>query len=628
MAASLRDSHSPWNARARSLLGWAALLLLVLAFGAYLNADHELFLFDSKHIEQVEQTGGALGAVRDFLHGQLNPDAPLTFLTFALNRAFNESVGLDGFEITSFLLVNILLHGLNGLLVLILLRGLLKLAGADDMANSWILVLLAALFVVHPIHASSVAYIIQRRGLLATTFYLLGVISFLRVRATSGLDGTWTRGRLAWLVAVPVFYWLSLRAKNLGLTLPLTCLVIEVFLRAQERVPWKKIVALLGGMLMLSSAAIFVFLGKRGFVNVASLSIGHFGPEPTWGLWEHFLTESRVIVHYWKLLLLPLPQWSCIDHDFSVSAGFFDGLAGVSVAFHGVLLAVAVWAARRQRFLVAMGVAWFYVTLIPYAFLPQPEVFAEYKTYLPSVGLILVLAGLLRLPGRQVSARLQIAVLVIVITGLMALTVSRNTIYQSRVNLWTDAVQKSPGKWRTHYNLGVALAEEESYAEAEHHYSEALRLEPRLYLAHSNLAGILAEQGRHDEAIVHYREVLVLHPESSLAHYRLANTLARAGQTDEAVHHYLAALAIEPDLVEAHANLGIVLVRGDRLNEGIEHLRTAARLRPDSAAIQRELQELLAPRTQESPVEDDGETGPVEEDQSGIGSVPRSSPRD
>lgn len=628
MASSLRDSPSPRKVRARSFLGWSALFLLALAFGAYLNADHQAFLFDSKHIEQVEQTEGALGAVRDFYRGRLNPDAPLTFLTFAWNYAFNKTVGLDGFEVTTFLLVNILLHGLNAFLLFLLLRDLLRVADTRESEGIWIPVLLAALFVVHPLQASSVAYIVQRRGLLATTFYLLGVISFLRVRSSPELARTWTRSRLAWLVAIPVFYWLSLRSKNLGLTLPLTCLVIELCLRVRERVPWKRVLALLAGMLLLISAAILVFLGKRGLFDAESLTIGYFGPEPSWGLWEHFLTESRVFVHYWKLLLLPLPRWSCIDHDFPLSAGFFDGFAAAAVVFHLVLLAVAVYAAYRHRYLIAMGIAWFYVALIPYAFLPQQEVFAEYKTYLPSIGLILVLAGLLRWPRRRASRRVQITVLAIVVIGLLALTVNRNTIYQSRVNLWTDAVQKSPGKWRTHYNLGAALTEEKRYAEAEDHYSKALRLEPGLFLAHSNLAGVLAKQGRLDEAIAHYREVLVLRPERSMAHYRLANTLAGLGRTDEAIRHYLSALEIEPDLVEAHANLGIVLARASRSSEGIEHLRTAARLRPDSVAIQRELQRLLAPRAQESPVEENGEIAPVDSNHSGTRSISRSPPPD
>ncbi|MHC4674258.1 MAG: hypothetical protein ACYTBZ_17370, partial [Planctomycetota bacterium] len=152
------------------------LLIVIISAVCYLNADHETFLFDS-NLDQIEVPDTSL-ALNRYLHRFIfefwKPGIELSRATFMLNTFLNESLGLDTYDITTFLVVNVLIHAFNSCLVYFLVGAMLRAVGADRSPSIWIPLVLAVLFAVHPMQASSVAYIVQRRGMLATLFYILG----------------------------------------------------------------------------------------------------------------------------------------------------------------------------------------------------------------------------------------------------------------------------------------------------------------------------------------------------------------------------------------------------------------------------------------------------------------------
>ena len=92
--------------------------------------------------------------------------APVTMFSFLLDHTFwKHNVG--GYHFT-----NILLHGINGLLVYALI---FQLTGSRRVG--WVT---AALFAVHPVHLESVAWISSRKGLLAAAFLLAGSICWMK----------------------------------------------------------------------------------------------------------------------------------------------------------------------------------------------------------------------------------------------------------------------------------------------------------------------------------------------------------------------------------------------------------------------------------------------------------------
>ena len=391
---------------------------------------------------------------------------------------------------------------------------------------------------------------------------------------------TWTWANLLLAGAIPLCLWLGYRSKSIALTFPLVILALEFSFLAPDRAALRRYLRYLVPAVLACLAIGGVFLWAHGLLDLRDLRILPHGQQlQSPGL--HFLTEARAFVHYWKLLVLPLPAWMSIDHDFPLSTDLLRRGEIFALAFHAALLTLAVLAALRRYALAAAGIFWFYLTLLPYAVVPQTELLVEYKTYLPSVGLVLILAELLRRRWLHVPQTPKLAVAGIVAALLLVTTVRRNVIYQSPVNLWADALAKYPHSLRPHSNLASALLKQGRVDEAIAHYAAALRIAPASFAAHTGLGLALVEQGRIDEAINQYQVALQIDPDCAAAHLSLGTALSRLARLDEANTHFLAVLSRDPENAEAHNNLGINLAKVGQTAEALEQFAAAVRLRPE-----------------------------------------------
>ncbi len=147
----------------------------------------------------------------------------------------------------------------------------------------------------------------------------------------------------------------------------------------------------------------------------------------------------------------------------------------------------------------------------------------------------------------------------------------------------SSALRLKPDYADAYGNLGIALAQQRRFEEAEAAYQQALRLHPRMARAHNNLGNLLAEQGKLEEAIACYRRAIHLQPGYPDAHSNLGNALRERGETEAAIAALREAIRIRPHYPEAHNNLGIALVKERAFDEAFHHYRTALHMRPDYA---------------------------------------------
>jgi tetratricopeptide (TPR) repeat protein len=488
-------------------------------------------------------------------------------------------------------LVNILLHGLNAVLIWILLRHL-SVPGA---------LLAACLFALHPVHVESVAWITERKNVLSGFFYLLALLAYLgfspaaqNPAASPGVEGgfspcgSYSRRWVCYLLAL-FLYLCALLSKTITCSLPATILLLLWWKR--DRIHWRDLSPLL---------PFFVVGAALGLLTVW-MEKHHVGAQgEVWALSvvDRCLVAGRALWFYAGKLLWPrdlifiYPRWQV---DSGVWWQYLFPLTA------GAVLALLWFMRRRTGKGPLVAVLYFAVTLVPalgfFNVYPMQFSFvADHFQYLASIGLIgLVSASisaiLKRLPSLQRSGQL-ICLGVLLVFGAQVWHLGRS--YINIETLWRDTIAKHPDAWLAHNNLGTELYERGSIDEAILHYLEALRSNPTYAQAHNNLGMALEDKGSLDEAVNHYRRAVDIRPDYADAHTNLGVALARQGRLDEAVSHFTQALRLKPTSAQIHNNLACAFLSKDRLDEAVDHYRQALRLQPDYAEAHTNLGVALA----------------------------------
>jgi len=532
---------------------------------AYSSAFPGAFVFDdAPHISRNPQLDRPL----DYLPGgpgySAQPGRAVTFATFALDRK------VAGNAPTFHRAVNVAIHIVSALLVLALSLTAFqapRLRGSALAPQAWAVGLVAGLlFVAHPIQTQAVTYIVQRLASLATLFYLLAALLYVRWRnaGEAGSRGWAVRATYAGALVAAV---LAMRSKEIAFTLPAALLLLEAALfdgpwkrRLAWLIPFAAAAALIPATLLTSSAPAGAVLGDPSDATRVQTAMSRG---------DYLLTQFTVIARYLGLIVLPAGQ--TIDHDLKVRHSLADPAVLGSAA---ILLAVAAGAAwllfasspRRSRpldpaaRLAAVGIAWFFLALsVESSLIPIVDVMVEHRVYLPFAGLSISVAALLALLARRIASDRIVAITVAVGLFLAAVlgvvTWKRNEVWSSEVALWTDAVAKSPAKARPRHNLGVSLHRLGRHAEAMPLLRDAIRLDPAYAMGHESLGVALGDAGRPAEAEAHFRRAIELDPKLAEPWFDLGTVRFDARRYAEAVPFFEQAIALRRVYPDAYANL-------------------------------------------------------------------------
>jgi len=594
----------------------ASLLLATLAALVYANSLGNGFVFDDLELVVANtQIRTATDFSKMFGIGGWGKYRPIRAASYALDYR------LFGLNPAGFRAFNILYHVVNGTVLFVILRAVLKQTRPALLA--------AILFIVHPIQTDSVTYIAGRRDLLFTLFYLAGFYAFVRYRQTA-------RVRYLWLAGVS--YYLSLLSKEMAVTLPLLCLCYEVIrslptTSSEGRTSWQFLREATRDL--FARHKWFYLAMGAAFALVASYYVFFFRvsrQRALWGggLWPTLLTSARIFAHYLKLLVFPVT----LNADYSYNAFPISySLGEARVIFALMILGAAWWGIYRLLALnrwAAFGGIWFFITLAPVSqLIPHHEMMAEHYLYLPSAGFFLAAALLverqLANPSRFAAASIAFGLVVLL---LGARTIIRNRDWKDDLTLWAKTVKTAPESARAHTNLGEAYMRRGLFVGAEQEFGEALRIAPNDAVNLDNHGLALLRLGRLDEAERMFREALRVFPLPSTL-TNLGLLYLRRGQLDEAEREFTSvlqsgrlgrslhaaalnnlgiisslkrkpeeaetafkgAIALEPNNVDARANLGKLYLDRGRFQEGSKQLEEAVLLKRSDPNLYRLLGE-------------------------------------
>lgn len=562
----------PWPLLTRPYI--VLVILFVLALLIYSNSFTVPFLFDDTD-NIVENIGiRTLGHYLD-----LAGTRSVGYLSFALNYYWG------GFNVFGYHLVNLLVHVTNGFLVywlVLLLSSPLAgegRVGGEDRVAPWIALGAALLFVAHPIQTQAVTYIVQRFASLVTLFYLFTVVAYLKWRL-----GSAGMARLFWYAGALLSSVMAMKTKENSFTIPLMILFVEmIFFWPIKKKQW---VALVPFFLTL-------------VIIPLSLSVGIGGeevfPRDTMEISrpDYLFTQFPVLITYLRLLFFPVGQ--NLDHHYPIYDSLGSPQVWGSLLVLFLLFGLSLYLLKRTRGpwkLISFGILWFFLTIsIESSIIPIKDVIFEHRVYLPSVGYCLVVS-LIGAWGweRWKSSRVWLGVLCFfMISGLALATYQRNSVWQNKMTLWQDVIQKSPNKARGYSNLGSVFETQGQLDEAAKNYQTALKLQPDYMQAHNNLGNIFVAQGHLDEAIKEYLAALALDPNVAQIHYDLGIAYAQKERIEEAIKEYKKALEIRPHYPKAHNNLGIIYATKGRHQEAIQAFEAALSYQPDYASARNNL---------------------------------------
>ena len=426
----------------------------------------------------------------------------------------------------------------------------------------------AAVFAVHPLHVESVAWVMGRKDMLASLFYLGSMLAYIRYTE----DGNQKR-----YVGALALFILGLLCKSIVVTLPVVVLIWHWW--KQGRVTGTGVARMLPFFvigLAITITDMLVYKGKE------VLDLGY-------SMIERVFIAAKALWFYAGKLAWPA-ELAVIYPHFDISTR--NPLSWIAVA-GAVAVLLLLWHARHRIGRGALaGVLFFVVTLLPvlgfidYGYMQFSFVADRYQ-YLAGMGVIATAVGgaaaygANRLAGGWRTAAAAV-VMTAVLVALGVKTWQQSGIYRNDGVFYHHILSINPTARRAQYNLGNWYLEEKHYDEALARYHIALEQNPRYVSVPINLAVTHDRMGQPEEAIKWYRHALQVDPRNLHAMGGLSHVLVRQGRYEEGLKTFRRMVKVDASRANSYAGMGNVLNAMGRHEEALWSYQKALALASSS----------------------------------------------
>lgn len=557
-------------------------LIVLAGIVVYSNTLHVPLVMDDEHISSF----GQKSLLETLLHGGARRVADFTFVL---------GYQIHGLQVTGYHLVNLAIHLTSAVtLYFVIVSALASLRTSFPPSESALEeslfvdkfspLVTALLFVTHPLQTQAVTYIIQRYTSLATFLYLLSVLFFLKGRLSYAKSGAscrlWLLGAISLMAGT-----LAMGCKQIAATLPVMLVFLEIFL-FRGRLLNRKFFFAFGAFFIIGLIFVLIKWHDSSIHDLLYYLHQATSENTQISRTTYFLTQTRVVVTYLRLLLLPFDQ--SLVHDAPVYTKLSLPVI-VALGLHIFLGSIALFLFKRSRSnllsdnwvkgllqrMVSLGIIWFYTAMaVESSIFPIKDVIFEHRIYLPSVGFFITITAGMALAVRvsQLNFKATWGVIAVLCLVLGCLTVARNRVWNDTLTLYQDAASKAPDNVLAVANLGDEYLLRNMPGKALPYLLQAIELEPNLdgpsvvYLGEA-LRGLNLDDSRFttgkeyvlpDGAVYDYRFTGVAFNNMGLAYELL-------GYPEKALQSYRKAIRVLPGYDLAWYNLGLLSTRlGDK----------------------------------------------------------------
>ena len=524
-----------------------SIIIFFLSFLLYVPSLWYSFVWDDTSIIHTE-----INTIKDhgiFWRGGLYY-RPLMAMSFLLDNA------LWGGKPHGFHLTNMVINSLNCVLVFILGTFLFKKNSSATKVQSHKRTLIlnpnrgllapffaALIFLCHPAHADSVAWVAGRTDVLATTYFLVSFLSYIIYRETSDKKA---------LIVTAFSFVLALLSKEIAIALPLVFLMYDLLI---FRKGTKTSLAISGGCAIV----LIAYLAARGGSDLTAVFSAMFAkmslsPDKL-TLIDYIKETSYGLGFYWQKTMAP------------VKLTIFPEIhTGWNLFFLLTLIILIGITAIKKYYFMAFSIGLFLVSLLPslpVLFFNLPSPVAVRYLYLPVLGVSLGLAYAI---GKMKKVNYQIISLFLIILIFSGLSISRASDWKENETLWKREVAENNSMFARAQYIGCLL-EKEKIDQAEKEIFSAMR------------------------AAREFKQGVAKHVISAL-YSHLGHVLVKKGDMDGAEKAFLEAKEYDPSKAGIYHNLAFVHFTQYEKNPSKENLEKVKRSFLESIKI--------APGSQES----------------------------
>jgi tetratricopeptide (TPR) repeat protein len=434
----------------------------------------------------------------------------------------------------------------------------------------------AALFAIHPLRVESVAWAAERKDVLSMFFGMACLYAYAFYAESSKIS--------KYLLCLLLFSF-AMMSKPMMVTLPFVLLLLDYW-------PLKRFQKILAGQgNVFNQTGKLVWEKIPFFILTIAVSILTFWAQTkedvvaSKAIWPLFRRASNAIVSYISYLEktfwpFNLAVFYPYESYFPLWKILISGIVLISI-----ILSVLYYI-RKLPFLF-VGWFWYLGTLIPVIGLLQvgEQAMADRYTYLPSIGIAIMLAWGLPLLFRSENMRKKILfpTAIAVLASLVVLTWQQCGYWKNSIKLFNHALHVTKDNVLAHGNLGLALFAEGKKDESIGHFNKAISISPNYFPSYYNRGFVYNALGQYQNAIRDYNEVIRLKPDYPEGYYSRGTSYIKLGQYQPAVDDFNKAISLNPAYFECYNNRAFVYLNFGQYQQALKDYSKAILLRPDYA---------------------------------------------
>lgn len=398
--------------------------------------------------------------------------------------------------------------------------------------------ILAIIFLVHPVNVEAVAYISAIQDIFYVLFGLLAFYFVIQDKDKFNFKN---------IFLINLFLFLSLLSKETAFLFFILIFLYQFIFRKKN----------IFEHIVFFSITIASYLILRLAVAGVFFTPYHFAPIVQLNFWQRTLMVPNIFIHYLSVFFYPvklavMQHWVLKTISFS---GFYVPLIFVTLFLLATItffLKITKGENKSSRNIFLFFTSWFFITIFPYLQLfPLDMTVADRWFYLPMIGLLGMIGAMLsfwqgRSPrpesvsdsGVAPFPRMTIYISIIIICLFSMRSFIRTLDWKNGLTLYSKDNIIVQDSFDLENNYGVELFRRGNFNDAKIHFEKSTKLAPHWWTNWNNLGAVYEREKNYQKAAKYYQKAID-NGQYYLAYENLAKILVAHGKDQNKTKEFL-----------------------------------------------------------------------------------------